>query len=208
MSVQLAILGFLREKDFYGYELKKVMERLMGHWSDIKFGSIYYALEKLTREGFVKPISEEKDGSNPARTIYRITDEGREAFVERLENVLTTGQMIYHPLDVGIFFSQPLGRDRVGDILRERAQRIDGALKFLTQHEKDLAADATVPEIATVMIEHAVVHMRAESEFLKELAERYLERDLFGGKQMGQYIQPEKQTGKAKAHPRRKALAK
>jgi len=51
MSTRLVILGLLRERPLYGYEIKHVIEDHMGDWTSIAFGSIYFALGKLTEIG-------------------------------------------------------------------------------------------------------------------------------------------------------------
>ena len=50
-NAHVVILGLLRQKPLYGYELKQIIEEYMGDWTDIKFGSIYFALSRLNDEG-------------------------------------------------------------------------------------------------------------------------------------------------------------
>jgi Fe2+ or Zn2+ uptake regulation protein len=57
MSVKLVILGLLRERPLYGYEIKQIIEEHMGDWTSIAFGSIYFALDKLAKEGFVEKVA-------------------------------------------------------------------------------------------------------------------------------------------------------
>lgn len=188
MSVQLAILGFLREKEFYGYELKKVMERFMSEWSDIKFGSIYYALEKLAQDGLVEPVREEKTGNNPARTVFRITDAGREAFRRLLEDTLRNFQRQYYPLDIGLFFSFNLDRAKVAAMLRDKAEFIKELLTHLNAHEDKLRQNPHIPEMAPWLVRHSREHLLAEVEWLKTLAERCEQHDLFNGMNVRDYL--------------------
>lgn len=204
MSVQLAILGFLREKEFYGYELKKVMERFMSEWSDIKFGSIYYALEKLAQDGLVEPVREEKTGNNPSRTVYRITDAGRQSFQQSLEDNLRGFQRQYYPLDIGLFFSFNLDRARVAGMLREKAQFIQQLLDHLEGHETRLSGNPHIPEIASWLVRHSREHLKAELAWLHQLAERYEQHDLFNGLNVRDYLDLDRHhsTGEADGiHP-------
>ncbi|MCX7620777.1 MAG: PadR family transcriptional regulator [Acidimicrobiales bacterium] len=52
--VDLAILGLLRGQDLHGYELKKQINELLGARSKVSFGSLYPALARLERSGFVE----------------------------------------------------------------------------------------------------------------------------------------------------------
>ena len=189
LNVQLSILGFLREKEFYGYELKKSMERFMSEWSDIKFGSIYYALEKLAQEGLIEAVRQEKAGSQPARTIYRITEAGKTAFMEMLEENLTSAYRISLPLDVGLFFSANLDRQHMARVLREQAEMMDEAIERMKRHEQMVANHPGVPELALVMVAHLRAHVEAEKNFLVDLALRFELRDLFSGKQLHDYLE-------------------
>jgi DNA-binding PadR family transcriptional regulator len=78
MSVKLVILGFLKRKALYGYEIKQMVEREMGDWTNIAFGSIYFALSKLTKEGFITQKETQKRDYRPSRIIYQITEKGEE----------------------------------------------------------------------------------------------------------------------------------
>lgn len=54
--IELAILGLLKEHDLHGYELRKRLGELPGARSAISFGSLYPALARLERGGFVKAV--------------------------------------------------------------------------------------------------------------------------------------------------------
>ena len=84
MSVRMVILGLLRERPLYGYEIKHIIEDHMGDWTSIAFGSIYFALDKLAKERLVEKVSVEQDGKRPSRSVYEITDAGRKEFMHLL----------------------------------------------------------------------------------------------------------------------------
>jgi DNA-binding PadR family transcriptional regulator len=55
--IDLAILGLLKEQDLHGYELRKRLAELPGARSGVvSFGSLYPALARLERDGFVKAV--------------------------------------------------------------------------------------------------------------------------------------------------------
>lgn len=77
--LDMAILGLLREGPMHGYELKQRLVNL-GFWR-ISFGSVYPALRRLNRSGWV----ENTPGSG-RRKEYRITADGKEHFQQILED--------------------------------------------------------------------------------------------------------------------------
>jgi len=188
-NVQLAILGFLKEKEFYGYELKKVMETFMGPWANIKFGSIYYALEKLARDGMVEPVREEKSGAQPARTVYRITAAGRAAFEKMLHDSLDSFQQIFFLIDVALFFASHLDHRLVAEKLRERAAVAQERFEYMEALKQPHVAN----EVAQLLIQHSQMHLRTERDFLTLVAQRFENGDPFGGKSVRDFLA---------AHPR------
>jgi DNA-binding PadR family transcriptional regulator len=53
---ELAILGLLMEQPLHGYELKKRLTGLLGGRASLSFGSLYPALGRLERRGFVTAV--------------------------------------------------------------------------------------------------------------------------------------------------------
>ena len=82
------ILYYLNIKPTHGYEIQQFIS-LSGidQWTNIKSGSIYYALAKLEKEKNVEVKREERTGSR-VRKIYQITEQGRETLVEEMQQEL------------------------------------------------------------------------------------------------------------------------
>jgi DNA-binding PadR family transcriptional regulator len=74
--IRTFILYYLSIKPTHGYEIQKFLQ-ISGAdgWTKIQSGSIYYALGKLEREGYIRVLREENTGSR-IRKIYEITDAG------------------------------------------------------------------------------------------------------------------------------------
>jgi DNA-binding PadR family transcriptional regulator len=112
--LDIAILGLLMERDHHGYEIRTQLRDRLGLGVNVSFGSIYPALARLEREGSVEAVapSEPRLGSlstgslsgeraslrsrrgtpglgRRGRKVYRITERGRQEFVERLANPST-----------------------------------------------------------------------------------------------------------------------
>src|SRR5271157_1869296 len=105
MSTRLVILGLLKDKPLYGYELKRIIEENMGDWTNIAFGSIYFALKKLKDEGLVFIEKEQAVGNRPSRYIYRITGRGKECFLSLLRQTWQAYEREYFSLDAALAFT-------------------------------------------------------------------------------------------------------
>jgi DNA-binding PadR family transcriptional regulator len=62
---ELAILGLLMEQPLHGYELKKRLSGLLGGRASFSFGSLYPALGRLERAGFVTALEADTGVSVP-----------------------------------------------------------------------------------------------------------------------------------------------
>lgn len=76
-KVETVILGLLAEEPLYGYDLlERFRARSMGFWVEVGKASVYQALRRLEREGFIGGRAQEGH-EGPDRRVYRITRAGR-----------------------------------------------------------------------------------------------------------------------------------
>jgi DNA-binding PadR family transcriptional regulator len=171
MSTRLVILGFLRGQPLYGYEIKRMIEQIMGDWTNIAFGSIYFALKKLAEEGFVEKVGTEQEGGRPSRTVYRITDAGWEEFVRLLREVWDSVERQTFAFDIGLSFMSALPIEEVKGYLRKRVTHLEHILQYLEAHQaEELANTDHVPtHLASTVFDHHRRHLQAELDWTREL---------------------------------------
>jgi len=161
MSVRMVILGFLRRGPLHGYELKHIIERDMGDWAGIAFGSIYFALSKLTEAGCLKAKEVEGEGK-PSRIVYSIPKRGREEFERLLRECWSGFERHTDPLDLGIAFMDDLGPGEADALLAEREKRCEKTLAYVAVHEREELSDPDVPPQARFIFSHARSRFEAE----------------------------------------------
>src|SRR5438552_18814697 len=75
----MAVMNLLMERPMHPYEMKsKMKERGHDEVIKIKGGSIYDTVERLEQDGFIKSQETSRAGRRPERTVYAITEIGRE----------------------------------------------------------------------------------------------------------------------------------
>ena len=84
MDVRTLCLGILTKGDATGYEIKKILETKYSHFFDASYGSIYPALNKLTKDGAISRVTTPQNG-RPDKKVYSITAAGRMAFLDALQ---------------------------------------------------------------------------------------------------------------------------
>jgi DNA-binding PadR family transcriptional regulator len=172
MSTRLVILGILRGQPLHGYEIKQVIEEHMGDWTSIAFGSIYFALARLTEEGLVEKAGTEQEGGRPSRTIYRITPAGQEEFLRLLRAVWREPERHYYAIDLGLAFMEALPLQEIKEYLRQRVAALEKTVDHVEEHQTEQLAREEVPRIAAAIFTHNLAHFRAELEWTKELLAR------------------------------------
>lgn len=171
MSVRLVILGLLREKPLYGYEIKQIIEEHMNDWTSIAFGSIYFALDKLTEEKFVEKIGVEQPGKRPSRSVYQITDSGRDEFLQLLRNGWNEVEREFFAIDICLFFLDSLPREEVIQYLQQRIQIYQATLTHLQEHRTEQMSRPEVPALARTIFDHSQAHIQTEFNWLTDLLE-------------------------------------
>ena len=169
MSVRMVILGLLREKPLYGYEIKQLIEEHMSDWTSIAFGSIYFALDKLSQEGFVDKVAVEKEGRRPSRSVYQINQAGRDEFLRLLRESWGQVEQQYFTLDLCLFFMHALPQEEVITYLHARQEALQGVLQHIQDHRDEEMTLPEIPPIARAIFEHSIAHTRAELDWITQL---------------------------------------
>ena len=66
--LDIAILGLLMDRDHHGYEIRTQVRDRLAVSSNISFGSIYPALNRLERQGFVAAVVANEPRGNALST--------------------------------------------------------------------------------------------------------------------------------------------
>jgi DNA-binding PadR family transcriptional regulator len=170
--VILGILGMLRDKPLHGYEIKKVIEEHMADWTSVAFGSIYFAIDKLSGEGLIEKISVEQEGNRPSRNVYEITEKGRAEFLRLLRQTWSRVERTYFNLDIGLFFISSLPKEEVLSFVKERLAHLEGMRAGLDRHEKAEMRGSSVPPVAGAIFNHTRCHVEAEVAWTKDLLDK------------------------------------
>ncbi len=168
---KLILLGILFEfpKPIHGYEIKKVINQwAIGEFTEISYGSLYYNLEKMEKEGLLSS-RKEKDSERPERTLYHITEKGKTELIVMIRKNFFEIQPIRYPLDVGLLFMPILSKSEIIEAIDKRIQYIQKKNK---EHKGLIdTLKRKIPFFAIYIIKHHYAHWEAELKWLQELKE-------------------------------------
>jgi len=175
----LSILELLDERPMHPYELASMMrERHHDEFIRLNFGSLYHTVEVLERNGWIVPTEREKEGRRPERTIYKLTDSGREILVRVVSDILAQPRREYPHFAAGLMFMHHLDAPEAAERLRDRA----AALKTLTEKLARILAELRgdgMARLSLIELEHKIAMLEAERKWVgnleKEINEGRLE---------------------------------
>jgi len=172
VSTRLVILRLLRSRPLYGYEIKQIIEEHMGDWADIAFGSIYFALDKLTEEGFIERVAVEQKGNRPSRSVYQITGAGCTEFLNLLRQTWQELDRRQYSVDIALFFLDSLPLDEVEKYLAVRVGQLEAIIQALVAHRAEQLQVPEVPRLANAIFDHSQVHLQAELAWTQDLLDK------------------------------------
>lgn len=177
MSMKLAILGLLLERNMHPYEISIVMkERSMDRITKMQMGSLYYAVDKLAQGGQIEAVEVIRSSDRPDKTIYQITAKGKTLFEQLILQQIKKIDPLYHPLYMALAMSRHVDQDKVERLLAERIRE--------TEHQVNLAYQvyeehtAVVPRSALHLMYGRYEHSLVELKWLKRLYEDVAARRL------------------------------
>lgn len=74
---ELVILGQLSSGPKHGYGMAKVIDKIIGPFRRVQWGTLYPVLNRLEAEGLIQAEGEEEGDGGRARRIFSITEAGR-----------------------------------------------------------------------------------------------------------------------------------
>ena len=134
-SIRLFILDALSRGEAHGHQLRaEAAEEYIELWTDIQVGGLYSTLKRMATEGLLEVARTETVGNYPERTVYAITDEGRDALSELRHDMLRRTGVRMDPFDLALSRAPDVSAGELRSILASR--RADYAHQHDSLHEQ------------------------------------------------------------------------
>jgi len=167
----LSVLELLDEEPMHPYEMATRM-RIRHHDEFIRlnFGTLYHTVEVLERNGWIVPLEREKEGRRPERTIYQLTDAGREVLTRTLADLLRRPNKEYPQFAAGLMFMHHLRAHEAAAHLKERAEALERIIEKFDSVLSELLREG-VTRLALIEVEHKIAMLDAERRWVRKLEE-------------------------------------
>ena len=119
---RLLVLGALeRHGPRHGHRIRRDAEQVnVAAWGGVKIGALYRELREMEGEGLIEAVRTETEGRRPARTIYRITSEGRRELAILREQAIAEPRAMPDAVAVALVFGGAGERGAAVALLRAR----------------------------------------------------------------------------------------
>jgi DNA-binding PadR family transcriptional regulator len=163
----LAVLATVVQRPMHRYQMASVMRaRGKDHDMDIKWGSLYTVVQNLERNGYLEPIGVTRQGARPERTVYQITDAGRDELVAWTRELIAEPEAEHTRFIAGLSVLAVLTPQDVTDLLRGRLERLTETSEAL---HRQLEEASDVPRLFLIEDEYRLAMTRAEADWTRSL---------------------------------------
>src|SRR5215471_10603537 len=156
------------------YEMAATLKRR--HKEDsikLRYGSLYTVIELLLARDLVRAGETSRAGKRPERTVYTLTDAGRDELMDWMRDLLRDPVKEYPQFEAGLCLLPVLPPSEAVELLRHRANRLAEVAQqdFATlaageQLPPALAGRTSIPPLFTVEAEYRLAVLKAEHAFV------------------------------------------
>jgi DNA-binding PadR family transcriptional regulator len=183
----LAVLAYLTQRPMHPYELGRTL-RDNGDARSIKFnhGSLYMVVQQLAKAGFITEQETSREGQRPERTVYALTDAGRNELRDWMRELVEEPQHEYPHFVAALSLIGSLPPSEVLKLLRRRLDRL-AEQRAEIRTVIDDALGKGVPGLFLVEEEYRLALLAAESSFVERFIEQILHPETGWGRMWAEF---------------------
>lgn len=176
MSIRQGIVALLAEQDMHGYQLKMEFERRTGGTWPVNIGQIYTTVQRLVRDGLVRPATDEHEGDRADVERFTLTDAGRLAAAAWWSTPVERGAPARDELAIKLALAVTAPGVDVRDVVQAQRSESMRALHEYTrltaqQGDPDDGEDAA--DLAwSLLLDHLIFDAEAEVRWLDHVEAR------------------------------------
>lgn len=169
------VLGLIWKRPLNPYEITKLLEQsVVQDWFPMTVQSIYTTIKNLSKNGYLTgEIIQE--GNLPPKTIYELTEKGREALIDSLKIGLESYQVQASDFGISLFHICSIKKKDALELLEKRMEKIN-ELK-LKAEERLNCCIGKAPFNFITMLKYNVYRLSTELKITQELMEE-MENDI------------------------------
>jgi DNA-binding PadR family transcriptional regulator len=167
----LAVLNLLNERPMHPYEMQRLMKE-RGHDFVIKLkgGSLYSTIERLMTAALIEAVATSREGRRPERTVYTITETGRDELILWMRELLARPTQEYPWFGAVLAFASALPPDDVQFLLGFRMAALEAEIAAAESMLQAMARQE-IPRLFGIEGEYGLAMRRAELAWIRQIVE-------------------------------------
>jgi DNA-binding PadR family transcriptional regulator len=164
----LAVLSSLIQRPMHPYEIASQI-RARGKEQDmkIKWGSLYTVVQNLEKHSLIEQVESGRQGARPERTIYSITDAGKEELEDWVRELVSTAEPELPRFKAALSVISVLHPDEVIHLLQQRLAQLDQ--EVADAREAHTKYSHEIPRLFLVEDEYDIAVRAAEADWIRAL---------------------------------------
>ena len=175
----LALLSLLAQQPMYPYEMAQTLRtRGKDRTIRINWGSLYTVVQNLEKHGFIEAAGTNREGRQPERTTYRITERGMAELRDWRRELLSEPDDQPTPFAAALSEGGILPPAEMAELLAQRLARLD---KANAAHEAELTVwNERLPRILLIESDYELAMRKAQADWVRGLLREITEGTLGG----------------------------
>src|ERR1700730_16364515 len=165
MSLKYGVLGLLKGEPLHGYEVKNRFEAMLGGTWDVNIGQIYTTLQRLERDGLVRPVGSRGDRG---KLLYELSPEGLEALDHWLAEPDSGPQQLHEDIYVKLLLAARVANGNLQHLLARQKRAFLQRLRDLNQLEERARREGRIA--LARLVRGALLHTEADLKWMDELS--------------------------------------
>jgi DNA-binding PadR family transcriptional regulator len=167
----VAVLELLHERDMHPYEMHQLIrDRGTDHVIKLTPGALYHTVERLARHELIAAMETARAGRRPERTVYAITEAGRDEFTDNLRDMIRRPIKEYPLFGAAVEMLQALDPQAAARLLEQRSVALEANIAAAEQLLASLLKRG-LTRLQVVEIEYAMTMIRAELSWVRGIVD-------------------------------------
>jgi DNA-binding PadR family transcriptional regulator len=163
----LTILGLLTEQPRHPYEIQRLIRDRKKDFANSTQRTLYHTIDRLVKAGLIMPVETSREGNRPERTVYQLTEDGYDSFMQWLGELLAQPLPEYPLFTVAISYLVYLPMETALQALQARTIELEAELAGIEARKS--ALEQSLHRLLLLELEYIQALRRGELTWIRTL---------------------------------------
>ena len=182
---EILVLSILSEQPNYPYGIQKIIDERQAHnWVDIGFSSIYHALDRFERRGFVQskykqPITKDDKKSKRKQKWYSLSSKGKRILKTNVAYLISK-YTENSPSSIGFANFPIFTKNELSNLLQARRTEVQKRILHVEkrkQSELRKIRDKTHFVLLDLLFDYSLARHKTELQFIETIEKKWIDQN-------------------------------